>query len=217
VTVRARQRDRAPITTGDPGATTGVARRLRPIPFGIHQLFEYFFAVALVVISVHIGGNTLLVIAGATLGLLALTARGPLGLIRLCGPRLHAVLDVTAGVVLAFSPLVRPLRPGVVGIVVLELVVVAWLRISMLTRYTVRPDPSGSAGGPDMSSSSASNDGPEIGNVSPGPTLSAIRGLGRLTAGARNRLPDARDRLPDARQMGAHAGRLQRAWRRTTR
>jgi len=52
----------------------------------------------------------------------------------------------------------------------------------------------------------------------PGPALSAVRRLGRMTAGARDRLPDSGRTLDSgARRMGAHAGRLGRAWRRTTR
>ncbi|HXQ75405.1 MAG TPA: hypothetical protein VN791_02830 [Acidimicrobiales bacterium] len=218
MTGRARQRDRAPITNPGPGTTAGAPRRRRPIPFGVHQLSEYFFAVALVVLSVHIGRSELLLTAGALLGLLALTARGPLGIVRVCGSRLHAVLDVAAGILLAASPLVPALRPGVLGIVAVELVAVTWLRVTMLTRYAARADAPVAATVPPT----ATVPGPAAGGVrgagSPsGPPLSAIRGLGRMTAGARNRLPEARATLDaGARRMGGHAGRLQRAWRRAS-
>lgn len=217
MTDRARQRDSDPISTGDPGAPADAPRRRRPIAFGVHQLFEYFLAVALVVLSVHIGHSDLLVAGGAIFGLLAVTARGPLGLVRICGPRLHAVLDVAAAVLLAGAPLVRPLRPGVLGIVVIELVAVAWLRVTMLTRYTSRArsvatDPVATTPSPSV------NGDQEGADTTPGSTLSAMRGLGRMTAGARNRIPEAKTTLDSgARQMGAHAGRLQRAWRRATR
>jgi hypothetical protein len=167
------------------------------------------------VVAVHIGRSVLLLVAAVVLGVLALTSRGPLGLIRACGPRLHAALDVSAAVLLALAPLVRPLRPGVTGIVVIELVAVAWLRLATLTRYSV-PARSPKAGvvtpRPGADDTGAASDG------QPGSTLSAIRGLGRMTAGAKNRMPDAKTTLDaGARQVGTHAGRLHRAWRRATR
>jgi len=78
---------------------------------------------------VHIGRSHDLLGAGAVLALLAITARGPLGLVRICGPRLHAVLDVSVALLLAASPLVRALRPGLAGIVVVELAAAALLRV----------------------------------------------------------------------------------------
>jgi hypothetical protein len=239
VTGRTRQRRRAPITTRVPDTQTGTSRRRRPIAFGFHQLFEYFFAVALALLSVHIGDSEVLLSAAIVLGLLALTARGPLGVVRICGSRLHGVLDVVAGVLLALSPLVRALRPGTIGIVAIEVVAVAWLRVTMLTRYTARADSTDSAmavaAGPEVGSvtdagpgSGEASSGPALsgpalsgpalsGPALSGPALSAVRGLGRMTARARNRLPEGRATLDSgARRMGAGAGRMQRAWRRAT-
>jgi hypothetical protein len=160
-----------------------------------------------VVLSVHIGGSTLLLGAGAVLGVLALTARGPLGLIRICGPRLHASLDVIAGVLLALSPLVPHLRPGVVGIVAVEIVALAWLRVTMLTRYAVGADEPPVVGRATARSAATT-----------GSALAAIRSAGRLTAGARRRLPEAQTAFDSgARRIGGQAGRLQRAWRRAGR
>jgi len=45
-------------------------------------------------LSIHIRHSALLVIAAGAFALLAVTARGPLGLARVCGPRLHATLDI---------------------------------------------------------------------------------------------------------------------------
>jgi hypothetical protein len=191
---------------------TGPRRRERPVPFVIHQLFEYFFAIALVVLSVHIGGSTLLLVAGIVLGVLAITAHGPLGLVRVCGPRLHAVLDIVAGVAFVLCPLVRPWRPDVIGIVAVELVAVAWLRMAMMTRYSARPDPVGH----DVTEATVSDVvGPGTDNVPTSAALSAMRGLGRLTANARDKLPDTKVTLDaGARTVGTQAGRLHRAWRR---
>jgi hypothetical protein len=223
VTAPARRRDRAPISTRGPGTTAGTPRRRRPIAFAIHQLFEYFFAVALIVLSVHIGRSALLLAAGVGLGILAVTARGPLGLIRVCGARLHAVLDVVAGVLMALSPLVPTLRPGALGIVAIELVAVAWLRVTMLTRYR---SPAGATTGATVAAVVGTTAEPDAGAettpgtaaVPTGPTMSAFRRLGRLTAGARTRLPETQAALEaGARRMGGQAGRAQRAWRRAAR
>jgi hypothetical protein len=209
VTEPARQRDRAPISTGEPGPATGVSRRRRPLAFALHQLLEYLLAVALVLLSVHIGRSRLLLAAGVIFGLLALTARGPLGLIRVCGARLHAVLDIGVGLLLAASPLVPALRPGVAGIVAVELAAAASLRVSMLTRYSPRRDPSpmvGAGSGVVRSDGPPANttaSGPETADEPPGPTLAAIRGLGRLVAGAQTRLPEAQVALEaGARRAG---------------
>ena len=108
------------------------------------------------------------------------------------------------------------LRPGVLGIVAVELVAVTWLRVTTLTRYTPRADATVAAGAAAVPGSNA--DGRPESGFAPGPTSSAIRGLGRMTAGARNRLPEAKATVDaGARRMGGHAGRLQRAWRRASR
>jgi len=215
VTGRARPRDSAPISKGEPG--TGAPRRRRPVGFGIHQLLEYIVAVVLVLMSVHIGRSHLLLVGGVIFGLLALTARGPLGVIRVCGMRVHALLDVAAALLLGAAPLIRALRPGIGGIVAIELVAVGWLRMTMLTRYSPRADAQ-DVGEAEATAISAEATGPEVGDAAPGPTLNAIRNFGRMTAGARTRIPEAKVTLEtSARRMGSHAGRLQRAWRRAAR
>jgi hypothetical protein len=139
-----------------------------------------------------------------------------MGLVRVCGPRLHLLLDVAAGVLLALSPLVRPWRPGAVGVVAVELVAVAWLRVTMLTRYPGGADHDAVAA-PGVSAASSAFDDPVGGDAS-GRALTAIRGLGRMTASARSRIPDTQTTLASgARRMGSRAGRWQRAWRRAAR
>ncbi len=171
-------------------------------------------------LSVHIGRSHLLLFGGVIFGLLALTARGPLGIIRLCGLRLHAVLDVTAAVLLAVAPLFfGALRPGLAGLVAIELVAVAWLRVTMLTRHPGRAGAENSESALSSTSSNADDFArPDAGETRPGSVLSAIRGLGRMTAGARTRLPETKVTLDTgARRIGNQAGRLQRAWRRAAR
>ena len=122
---------------------------------------------------------------------------------------------------LAVAPLAPALRPGVAGIVVIELVAVAWVRVTTLTRYGDRADGGDAKGSVDTAAAASS--GPtqapaEAGPAEAGPALGVIRGLGRMTAGARRRLPDAGVTLDSgARRMGGQAGRLLRAWRRPTR
>ncbi|HXQ58622.1 MAG TPA: hypothetical protein VN799_00945 [Acidimicrobiales bacterium] len=204
-----------------PDSTAGTARRQRPIAFWLHQLLEYLLAVGLVVLSVHIGRSELLLTGGVIFGVLALTARGPLGIVRVCGPRLHAVLDIAAAGFIAVAPLVRPLRPGAVGIVVVELSALAWVRLATLTRYSVGRggrSPARAAVAPTLAPSpldpgarpSRAPDEPPSGRA-----LSAIRGLGRMTAEAKSRLPEVQPTLDThARRIGGHTRRLQRAWRR---
>jgi hypothetical protein len=216
VTGHLRPRDRAPVASAGSEQAADSSRRRRPIAFALHQLFEYLLAVALVVASVHIGHSALLLAAGALFGLLALTAQGPLGLLRVCGRRLHLILDVSAAVLLAAAPLEPALRPGVAGIVVIELVAVAWVRVTTLTRYGDRAD--GGDGRASVDTAAAASSGPTPAPAEAGPALGVIRGLGRMTAGARRRLPDAGVTLDSrARRMGGQAGRLLRAWRRPTR
>ncbi|MHB8593656.1 MAG: hypothetical protein ACYDB3_04895 [Acidimicrobiales bacterium] len=151
----------------------------------MHQLLEYLGAGALVELSIHIAHGAVLVAAGAVFGVLALTAKGPLGVLRVCGRRLHGVLDVIVSLALALSPLVPALRPGAAGIVVVEVSAVAWLRMATLTRYA---EPAvartGAAGG--------------VGGASGGAPAASVAGR-RLHAGAR--------------AAGDVTGRLWRGWR----
>jgi hypothetical protein len=178
--------------------------------------------------SVHISRSGLLLVAAGAFALLALTARGPLGVARWCGPRLHAALDIAVALVVAAAPLVPALRPHWTGIVVVEVTAVAWVRVATLTRYT-RPashpgagtSPAGtSPGGPSLAGASPSGASP-TGVPAPGdrsgpvPTSAVVgRGLGILAGRSARRLPDAEERLRGgARQAGRHLSGLQRTWR----
>lgn len=212
MTGRARRRPKAV------GPADVPLRRRRPIAFGIHQLLEYLLAAGLVVLSVHVGRSRLFLVSGVMFGVLALSARGPLGILRLCGRRLHATLDVGAAVLLAVAPLVPPLRPGPVGIVAVEFVALAWLRVAMLTRYSGDRDASAITDRNGRTSHPGGPSGADATAAPPGQVLSAIRGLGRMTAAATSRLPDAQSALDTgARRVGTEAGRLRRAWRRAAR
>jgi hypothetical protein len=177
-------------------------------------------------LSVHIGHSGLLLVAAGAFALLALTARGPLGVARLIGPRLHATLDVAVAVAMAAAPVLPAFRPDINGILVVEVAAVAWVRLATLTRYTrapagagTRPASGDGALGDRASGDRASGDiGPRPFNDAPGsaprPARVAARGLGILAGRSARRLPDAEETLRSgARQVGRHAARLQRTWR----
>lgn len=207
-------RDSAPITAGPPGPEPGTRRtpRHRPIAFPAHQLFEYLLAGALAELSVHIGRSGLLLGAAGAFALLALTARGPLGVARLVGPRLHGVLDIVVALALAAAPLVPALRPDVTGIIVVEVAALAWLRLATLTRYTRAPPRSD---GGSVTAEAAAPDPPSSGAPSSGALVA--RGLGMIAGRSARRLPDAEEKLrAGARQAGRQAAALQRRWRKPT-
>ena len=163
---------------------------------------------ALAELSVHIARSGLLLAAAGAFALLAITARGPLGIIRLCGPRLHGALDIAVAVALAAAPILPALRPDATGILVVEVAALAWIRLATLTPYTrPAPDspPSLFAGPVPGSASDAA--------ATPPPGAAVARGLGILAGRSARRLPEAEEKLrTGARHAGRHAARL-RAWR----
>jgi len=173
---------------------------------------------ALAGLSVHISRSGLLLAAAGAFALLAVTARGPLGLVRLCGPRLHATLDIVVALAVAAAPIVPALRPGIAGILAVEVTALAWLRLATLTRYTpARSTPARStpvSAGPDsVAPSPAPGRGLER-TEPPLPGAVVARGLGILAGRSARRLPEAEEKLRSgARQAGRHAGRVHRTWR----
>jgi hypothetical protein len=94
--------------------------------------------VTLVLSSAHVSGGALLVGAGIAFALLGATGPGPLSVVRLCPPRVHALLDVVVALCLALAPVLPALRPDATGIVVAEFAALGWLRLSTLTRFSPR-------------------------------------------------------------------------------
>ena len=116
---------RADADVVDPRGTTPSRWRIH---FWALQVVELGVAFLLVTQSVHVGNGGLLIGFAVVLGLLALTAAGPIGVFRICSQRLHVVLLVAvcfAVVALAFIPALRPDIQGllVVGGAVIALVV----------------------------------------------------------------------------------------------
>jgi hypothetical protein len=176
------------------------------------------------VLSVHLDRSHLVLAGGLAIGVLALTARGPLGLVRVCGPRLHGVLDVGVGLALALAPVVGALRPGIAGTVAVEVGALAWLRVTTLTRFAGPARSARRHGSPPIGVGGRADQvtgagaGERTGSPAPpgGPAPGATRALGRMVGGAQRRAPEMHDALQTgARRLGRHAGRLQRTWRRT--
>jgi len=159
----------------------------------------------------HTSRAGLLLAGAAAFGLLAVTARGPLGVARVCGGRAHAALDVALALALALAPILPPLRPGTLGIVAVEIVAVTWLRVVTLTRFSPnvgRAEHTERAGTP---SSPPSPDRRAEVAVPAGSALA--RTLGLFAGRTVRRLPDPPDDFAErARQAGHRFGRLQRAW-----
>lgn len=109
----------APGTSAGRGAApSGTSRRW--LPFWILQAIELAVAVVFVDLTVHVHDGGLLVAAAIAFALLALTARGPLGVVKLCGQHLHVVLVVATALAVAVAPVVPAFRPDVQGILVVE-------------------------------------------------------------------------------------------------
>ena len=106
------------------------------LPFWALQVLELGVAFLLVTQSVHVSHGGLLIAGGVALFVLAVTADGPLGVVRVCGRRLHRVLVMALAVVLAAGCAVAALRPDVEGLLVIGAAVVALLLLASRTTVT---------------------------------------------------------------------------------
>jgi hypothetical protein len=80
-----------------------------------------------------------LLAAAAYLVTVAIVSRGPLGLVRLVGPRLHQVLDLVLVVGLVVSPIFARSDLDVTGVIIAEALAVVLLRLALRTRYVPAP------------------------------------------------------------------------------
>ena len=188
-----------------PHAPPRATVRNRWLPFWVLQVTELVVALVFVDVSVHVSGGGLLVAAAAAFAALAVTARGPLGIVRICGERLHLVLVMAAAGTAAVAPVVPALRPDIEGIIVLEFGAIGLMRLATFTRTSDTPRavgssrrgsavidakatvvvPGGTSGAPpaptDRSTGQLSSEHPSSGGAAPG--SATARWLGR-TAGA---------------------------------
>jgi len=103
------------------------------MPFWLLQVMELVVALILVDVSVHVDNSGLLVAAALAFALLAVTANGPLGMVRICRPRLHLTLVVAVAAVVALAPLLPAARPDIEGIIVIEFGAIGLIRLATLT------------------------------------------------------------------------------------
>jgi hypothetical protein len=167
--------------------------RLRWLPFAALQAIEIAVGVILAYLSVHSTNSSLMVVAGAAFALLAVTARGSLGIVRLFGQRLHIVLVMVVAVAVGLAPLIPAFRPDIQGIIVIEFSVVGLIRLATFTQ-TDSPAPGlagrrGSSSVVDATASvvtttAPSPPGPTAPAPTPGATGAAVRWLGRTTGAA---------------------------------
>jgi hypothetical protein len=112
----------------------GPIRWRRRFPFWVLQATEIVVALIFVDISIHVAHGNLLLVAAVAMVALAITAHGPLGIVRVCGQRLHVLLASVLAVVLALAPIIPALRPDIQGIIVIEFGAVGLFRVATLTR-----------------------------------------------------------------------------------
>jgi hypothetical protein len=80
-----------------------------------------------------------LLAAAAYLVVLAMLSRGPLGPVRLLGPRLHRALDLVLVIGLAVSPIFVRSNLDVAGVIVAEALAIVLLRLALRTHYVPAP------------------------------------------------------------------------------
>ncbi|HWF21393.1 MAG TPA: hypothetical protein VG226_04555, partial [Acidimicrobiales bacterium] len=94
-------------------------------------------AVALADLSLHVDRGGLLVAGTAVFALLAITANGPLGLVRVVPRRLHVYAVCVVAVVFALAPILPQIRPDASGIIIIEFGAVGLFRLATLTSTVV--------------------------------------------------------------------------------
>ncbi len=128
---------RAERGAGAAGGAVTASRRVTP--FWILQVAEILSLLALADLSLHVSRGGALAVSGAVFAALALTADGPLGVVRIFGRKLHVRLVVVTAFLVAISPVVAAIRPDVEGIIILELMAVGILRLATLVNCDPRP------------------------------------------------------------------------------
>ena len=114
-------------------------RGRRWLPFWVIQATEIVVAVVFVDASIHVSNGKLLVVGALAFFALAVTAHGPLGIVRICNQSLHLFLAVVVAVLVAIAPILPALRPDIEGIIVVEFGAIGVIRLATLTRSTSAP------------------------------------------------------------------------------
>lgn len=130
-----------PVGGGDDQSTMASPARhsRRVIPFWILQGTEILSVFGLADLSLHVSRGGLLIGVGVAFLLLALTADGPFGIVRIFRRKVHTMLVMVAAVIAALLPIAPMLRPDVEGIIILEFVAVGFIRLATLVNTDPRP------------------------------------------------------------------------------
>jgi len=186
--------------------------------FWVIQVTELAVAVGLVDLSLHVTRAAVLLGAAAVLTAISLTAKGPLGVVRLVGRPAHRVVALVVAAGMALAPLAPALRPGVDGIAILELGAIGLARVATLVRVAPGPlsadpeEPRRRAARGERSKLA-----PDAGGADPPPVARVARWAGRAASQAGtavNRAADAHGPvakahvLRAARTSGRVTGRL---------
>jgi hypothetical protein len=193
------------------------------IPFWAFQVLELGVAFLLVTQSVHVGHGGLLIAGGIALAVLALTARGPLGVFRVCGQPLHRTLVVAIALGMAACSFLPAVRPDLEGLLVIAGAVVALVLLATRTTVTGggRRGRRRAAGGGEIIDATATvatppDPGPTPPSPADGPDT-VLRKAGRTTGAAavvgRRAVDEYRPQVEDQvkkslRGAGRLAGRL---------
>ena len=118
------------------GRTGTAGTNHRRVAIWVLQAYELIAAVLLIWVSAHLVHGALLTATGAVLVLCCLTADGPLGIARWCGPRLHASIVLAVGVASLGALLVAWLRPDVEGLALLVGVQLGLVYLAAMTLFS---------------------------------------------------------------------------------
>jgi hypothetical protein len=184
----------------------------RITPFWILQAAEILSVVGLADLSLHVDRGGVLAVAGSIFAALALTADGPLGIVRIFSRKHHVVLVVVVAAVVALSPVVSAIRPDIEGILILEVAAVGIIRLATLVNTDPRPaGPRGLRGSRRVVDATATVTArPSPAAVPPEPEPSASPSVGRTLFPSEERIGAA------ARWAGRAAGAATSAASRTT-
>ena len=96
----------------------------------ILQVLELAIAYLLISQSAHVAGGALLAVSGILLGLLTLSVDAPLGVIRVCSPRVHLFAVRVLAIATVVGLAVPASRPDAEGIVVVLIAAAALIVLS---------------------------------------------------------------------------------------
>lgn len=106
------------------------------LPLWLLQVLELAVAYLLISQSVHVAKGGVLAASGILLGLLTLSVKAPLGVLRICSPRVHIVLIRLLALSMATAVAVPSSRSDPEGIVIMLFAAVALVMLSTRAAVT---------------------------------------------------------------------------------